>query len=64
MKKLAKDLVVGDSIKVAGKVLQVKEVEVSEMGKQGKAKVRMVVSDGVEKTVMIRPDDYPFETSK
>jgi len=63
MKKQAKDLKKGEKIKIAGKILEIKELEISDVGKQGKRKVRMVASEEKgEKIVLIRPEDYPFET--
>lgn len=62
MKKKAKEFKKGDSIIVAGKKGTVEEIEISEIGKQGTRKVRLVVKteDG-EKITLIRPEDYPFE---
>ncbi len=63
MKKQAKDLKKGDKIKIAEKIFIIEEIEISDIGKQGKRKVRIVCSDEKnEKLVVIRPDDYPFET--
>ncbi|MEK6842384.1 MAG: hypothetical protein AABX84_01090 [Nanoarchaeota archaeon] len=63
MKKQAKDLKKGDKISIAGKSFIITEFEISDIGKQGKRKVRIVASEGKdEKIVLIRPEDYPFET--
>lgn len=63
MRKLAKDLKVSDLIKMAGKVFTILEVEISDIGKQGKRKVRVIAKDDKgEKSVMVRPEDYPFES--
>ncbi len=61
MKKNAKDLKKGDKIKIAGEDSIVEEVEISDIGKHGKRKVRIVASNEKEKLVIIRPEDYPFE---
>lgn len=63
MKKKAKELKKGEKIKLAGKWFTISEAEISEIGKQGVRKVRIVaISDSNEKIVVIRPEDYPFET--
>jgi translation elongation factor P/translation initiation factor 5A len=62
MKKNARDLKKGDTILLADKVCLVDEIEVSEIGKHGKSKVRIVViTENKEKLVIIRPDDYVFD---
>ncbi|MBI2043081.1 hypothetical protein HYT25_01695 [Candidatus Pacearchaeota archaeon] len=62
MKKQAKDLKKGEKIKIAGKSFLITEFEISDIGKQGKRKVRIVASEETgEKIVLIRPEDYPFE---
>lgn len=61
MKKQAKDLKIGDEISIFGKSGKIEKVDVSDIGKQGKRKVRLEVKVGEEKTVLIRPEDYPFE---
>ena len=63
MKKKAKELKKGDKIKIAGKGFTVIEIEISEIGKQGIRKVRIVATDEKgEKIVIIRPEDYPIES--
>ena len=63
MKRKAIDLKKGDSIELAGKKFTIEEIEVSDIGKQGKRKVRLVAkSDQGEKIVIIRPEDYPIDT--
>ncbi|MBI2046665.1 hypothetical protein HYT26_00680 [Candidatus Pacearchaeota archaeon] len=63
MKKLAKEIKRGDIIKVANQAYFVEETEISDIGKQGKRKVRIVaLTERKEKIVLIRPEDYPFET--
>ena len=63
MKKQAKELKRGDKINIFGKEGLVEQIEFSDIGKHGKRKARIVVktSDG-QKVVMIRPEDYPFNT--
>ena len=62
MKKKAKELKKGDKITLAGKKFIVEEIEISDIGKQGTKKVRLIAkSDSGEKITIIRPEDYPFE---
>ena len=62
MKKLAKEIKRGDKINIAGTSFLVEETEVSDIGKQGVKKVRIVAkSSSGEKVVVIRPENYPFE---
>lgn len=64
MRKKAIDLKKGDVIKIAGKSFRITGLEISEIGKQGTRKVRIEAgSESGEKIVVIRPEDYPFETS-
>jgi len=63
MKKLAKDVKKGDKILLAGQICILEAVEISDIGKQGKRKVRIVaVTSKGERVIIIRPEDYPFET--
>jgi len=63
MRKKAKDLKKGEKIIIAGKKFLIEEIEISDIGKQGTKKVRIVAkSDSGEKIVIIRPEDYPFES--
>ncbi len=63
MRKQAKDLVKGDSVNLAGRDFKITDIEISDIGKHGKRKVRIVaLSSSGEKIVIIRPEDYPFET--
>tara|TARA_Y100000310_G_scaffold174669_2_gene174720 strand:- start:398 stop:592 length:195 start_codon:yes stop_codon:yes gene_type:complete len=64
MKKPAKDLKEGDKITVFGKTGVIEKTELSDIGKQGKRKVRLEVNVDGNKTVMVRPDDYPFEVTE
>ena len=62
MKKKAEELKQGDKVSVGGRSAEVEEIEVSDIGKQGKKKCRVVLKlDNGEKAVIIRPSDYPFE---
>ena len=61
MKKQAKDLKKGDEINIAGQIGIVESIELSDIGKHGKRKCRIiVVLSNQEKIVVIRPEDYPF----
>ena len=62
MKKKAKDLNKKDSIMIGAEELEVEEIEISEIGKQGTRKVRIVAKKkNGEKIVIIRPEDYPLD---
>jgi len=59
---MAKDLKVGQIVNLAGQKLKIQNIEFSEIGKQGKRKCRLeLTNQRGEKTVLIRPEDYPFE---
>ncbi|MDP1728758.1 MAG: hypothetical protein Q8L27_00960 [archaeon] len=61
MKKLAKDLKIGDKIEIAGESVEIESTEISDIGKQGSKKVRIAAKkQNGEKVVIIRPTDYPF----
>lgn len=63
MKKLAKDLKKGDRIRIADQKGIVEGIEISDIGKQGKRKVRIVaLTERKEKIILIRPEDYPLDT--
>ena len=63
MKKQAKDLKQRDSIEITGKSCKIQEIEISDIGKHGKRKVRIVaLTPENEKIVIIRPEDYPFDS--
>lgn len=63
MRKQAKDIKQGDKIVIADQQCSVKDVEISDIGKHGKRKVRIELSTSKgEKIVIIRPEDYPFES--
>ncbi|MEK6859228.1 MAG: hypothetical protein AABX54_00285 [Nanoarchaeota archaeon] len=62
MKKQAKDIKKGDRIMIADQKAIVEELEISDIGKQGKRKVRIgALTEKNEKLILIRPDDYPFD---
>ena len=62
MKKKAVEIKKGDNLTVAGEELVVEEVEISDIGKQGTKKVRLVAKKkNGEKIVIIRPEDYPLD---
>lgn len=65
MKKQAKELKVSDKILVAEQECVIETIEFSDIGKHGKRKCRLGVrtSKG-EKLVLIRPEDYPFDSLK
>jgi len=62
-KKKAGELKEGDKIKIAGKEAVVGEIEVSDIGKQGTKKVRIVADADGEKVIIIRPEDYPLDAA-
>ncbi len=62
-KKIAKDLKKGDKILVAGNPCIIEAIEISDIGKQGAKKIRIVaITPSKEKIVVIRPEDYPFDS--
>jgi translation elongation factor P/translation initiation factor 5A len=64
MKKPAKDIKKGDKILLAGKSCVVEEVEISDLGKQGTKKVRLLaLTPEKEKITIVRPEDYPIDTA-
>lgn len=63
MKKKAKDIKKDDNVIIAGKKCKVLNVEVSDIGKQGKRKVRLeLLTPENERLVIIRPEDYPIDS--
>tara|TARA_Y100000310_G_C20232547_1_gene600927 strand:- start:228 stop:422 length:195 start_codon:yes stop_codon:yes gene_type:complete len=63
MKKQAKNLKEGEKIRIADKTFNIIKLETSDIGKHGKRKVRLeLLPEQGEKLVIIRPEDYPFET--
>lgn len=64
MKKQAKELVKGDKVKLAEQTCVVDSTEISDIGKQGKRKCRLVlITEKGEKLAIVRPEDYPFDGS-
>ncbi len=63
MKKISKDLKKGDIIILSGKEFIIENIEFSEIGKQGtrKCRIEAKTKEG-EKIVVIRPEDYPFDS--
>jgi len=62
MKKQAKDLKKGDKINMAEQICIVDSIELSDIGKHGKRKCRIVaITQRNEKIILIRPEDYPFD---
>ena len=62
MKISAKEVKKGDKIIIGGEDLEVEEVEISDISKQGTKKVRFVAKKKKnEKIVIIRPEDYPID---
>ena len=63
MKKYTKDLKKGDKVTIANQKFLVNTIELSDIGKQGKRKVRLeLLSEKQEKLIIIRPDDYIFDS--
>jgi len=61
MKKTAKEIKVGDTIEMGGEPLVVDSLEISDIGKQGTSKVRIVAKKANgESIIIIRPADYPL----
>lgn len=64
MKKKAIELKKGDKIEIGTDSLVIESIEVSDIGKQGTKKCRIVAKrDNGENVVIIRPSDYPFNTA-
>ena len=62
--KKAKDLKKGDLILIGGEKLKIDSIEISDIGKQGTKKCRIVtLKNNGERVVIIRPADYPFSCS-
>ncbi|HLC31207.1 MAG TPA: hypothetical protein VJK51_00930 [Candidatus Nanoarchaeia archaeon] len=56
----AGELKKGDKIRVGEEVLEIEEVEISDISKQGTKKVRIVVKNSKgERITLVRPVDYP-----
>lgn len=62
MKKKAEELKKGDKISIGPELLIVESIELSDVGKQGVKKCRIVTTKiSGEKVIIIRPSNYPFE---
>ena len=62
MKKKAEELKKGDKFVIGHESLVVDSIELSDVGKQGVKKCRIVaLKSNREKIVLIRPSNYPFE---
>jgi len=62
MKKKAEELKKGDKFAIGSEILSVESIELSDVGKQGVKKCRVVaLKQNKEKLVLIRPSNYPFE---
>ena len=63
-KKKAVEIKKGDAILIGGESLTVEEIEVSDIGKQGTKKVRIVARKKTgESIIIIRPEEYPLEVA-
>jgi translation elongation factor P/translation initiation factor 5A len=61
MKKKAEELKVGEKILLGEEILKIEEIELSDVGKQGIKKCRIVASKlNGEMIIIIRPSNYPF----
>jgi len=62
MNKKAEQLKKGDQFLIGAEKLIVESIELSDIGKQGVKKCRIVaLKNNKEKIVIIRPSNYPFE---
>lgn len=62
MKKKAEELKKGDKFSIGPEVLVVESIELSDIGKQGVKKCRVVSLKATgEKVIIVRPSNYPFE---
>ena len=63
MKKKAEELKKGDKFAIGTEILSVESIELSDVGKQGVKKCRIVaLRTGGDKVIIVRPSNYPFET--
>jgi len=64
MVKTAEELKKGDKFVLGGKKLFVENIELSDVGKQGVKKCRIVAKDEKgENIIIIRPSNYPFNVA-
>ena len=62
MKKKASEIKNGETLIIGGDKVIVQEIELSDVGKQGTKKCRIVArKQNGENVVIIRPADYPLE---
>ena len=62
MKKKAEQLKKGDKFLIGSELITVEGIELSDVGKQGVKKCRIVgIKKDNEKIVLVRPSNYPFE---
>lgn len=62
MKKKAEELKKGDNFVIGSEIFSVSSIELSDVGKQGIKKCRIVaLKTNGEKVIIVRPSNYPFE---
>lgn len=62
MKRKAEELKKGNKFAIGSEILSVDSIELSDVGKQGVKKCRIVARKiNGEKVVIVRPSNYPFE---
>jgi len=63
MEKTAEQLKNGDKIAIGPETLAIESVEISDVGKQGVKKCRIIaLKQNGEKVILVRPSNYPFDT--
>lgn len=63
MKKTAEQLKNGDKIAIGPETLKIESTEISDVGKQGVKKCRIVALRlNGDKVILVRPSNYPFDT--
>ena len=64
MKKKAEELKKGDKFAIGPEILSVETIELSDVGKQGVKKCRIVaLKANGDKVILVRPSNYPFEVN-
>jgi len=64
MKKKAREVKKGEHVLIGGEPLEITEIELSDLGKQGTKKVRIVARKKTgENIIIIRPEEYPLEVA-
>ena len=62
MKKKAEQLKKGDKIVIGPEILTIESIELSDVGKQGVKKCRIVaLKQNEDKVILVRPSNYPFD---